>query len=172
MKRIILCESNADAALLMEALPQDIVSTSHFFASQGKSVGLSRARSLLSMHSIPLLLVEDADTMDGIAVLERVDFVRQSLAMVARNTKFDVSVIVPEMEVLFFQTNEIARTLLGERATAAILEQGMFRPKDALIDARMIQPVQALRKNVQLKKLLANSPLVTSLVSQIRRLDS
>lgn len=172
MKRIIICESEADVELLSAVLPQDIVSTSRFFASEGKSVGVSRARSLLSMYSLPLLLVEDADTLDPSTVLERVDFVRQSLSLVSRGTKFDVAVIVPEMEALFFQSEEIARAILEKRASEALITQAGSQPRKALLAAGITPSLLVKKKKAKLRGVLANTPLVLSLVAQIEGLDA
>ncbi|THJ50828.1 hypothetical protein E9536_25895 [Burkholderia sp. LS-044] len=109
--------------------------------------------------------------MDTATTLERIDFVRQSLSLASRGAKFDVAVIVPELEVMFFQTIDVARKIFGKKVDERFIVQGQLQPKATML-AERISTSQLMRKRKgTLREILGVTPLVKSIVDQIAVID-
>jgi hypothetical protein len=91
--------------------------------------------------------------------------------MVSREAKFDVAVIVPEMEAIYFQSQDVAKAIFGTKADKDFFERGVLQPKTTMVSSG-IKPFELLEGNrAKLRNILSGTDLVKSLLNQIARLD-
>lgn len=131
MNTLIVTEGESDI-IILRTLLEDITSTVQFAKSGGWSAADSLARSYLIDGQYDVALVVDADTYDKQAIEERRQYLTHSLGSVALRNRWQVTVIAPEIEVLFFRDRPSLEHILQKPISDSLFEQGKFEPKKVL----------------------------------------
>jgi hypothetical protein len=133
----IVVEGESDETLLRRLLEPLNVRRPVFdiLVGGGRSSADSLARTILAVRRQPVALVLDADTNNESMVSERYQFYNESLGQVAASSMFRVFLMVPELEVIFFQSPDIIRSITGVKISREQVIRGRYEPKAVLKDA-------------------------------------
>ncbi len=101
-------------------------------AGTGYSSALSLARTILSYHKKPVLLLLDAESRDQTDIAEEYSFVNGYLWMSTPGAVFKIILFQPELETVFFEDAKVAEHLIGRHLTEPELESARLRPKQFL----------------------------------------
>lgn len=137
MKTVVVTEGENDI-LLLKALVGETGTTTEFVKAGGWSGADSLARSYLVDGQHDVALVVDADSYDERMVEERRRFLMHSMESVALRTRWQVSVIAPEIEALLFEDRQTLEKLIGRAVSASELQEAKFEPKKVLM--RLLLP--------------------------------
>ncbi len=134
----IVTEGQTDARIISGALRdrQDV----RVIAASGRSAADSWARSVLAASGDPVVLVVDADTLAGLAALERRSFHESSLGQIASKSRWSVFLISPEVEALLFQAPGVSRQLFGELSDGQRMA-AQYAPKQVAAEALKDTPL-------------------------------
>jgi len=128
-----VAESEAHAAVLRQIFRDHCVHQRlSVFGSSGGNAALSKARSVLTGLQRPVGLVADADSVNPARVVEREDYLTESLGSVAPVVPRQVFMAIPEFEVCLFDSPELAEAVFGGPIDSALLEKSRFIPKKVL----------------------------------------
>lgn len=128
----VVTEGQADVDILKKLLDKDIVKVIEFVAGSGSYSMLSKAGTLLAVKHLPLALVIDADTLNDIAIQEKVDSLRYLLRQPAAGVRFEIFPAVPEIEAVFFQDRRFIEKLANKTFTDMEWKLAQRSPKEAL----------------------------------------
>lgn len=138
-----------DANLIRAIVGKDIAPRLRFFAAQGRASLVTIGRNVLIHEGGPVLLVMDSDTrnrhlveemrsMAGLAMSGATaggfggGFSGVGSGTLASPPLFEVYVFVPDIDVMFFESPDVLRRLLGTVVTEERLREGMLTPKETL----------------------------------------
>jgi hypothetical protein len=138
----VVTEGQADVEILKRCLPDHIGRSVEFCAGQGKYSAMSLAETILAMKRVPVALVEDADALSEQGVRERENFLRYTLRQAAAGVPFQVFVVVPEIEALFFQDRAFVEHFAGQRLSDREWDAAQRHPKEWLAGTLAGHPVQ------------------------------
>lgn len=170
MKCYVVCEGLADQLLLEGILKDEFLTDGTevvVVRGGGWSGAESMARSILAVRQAPVALVVDADSSDPQLTREREAFLNASLGEF--RSRFQVFVVVPEIEVLLFKSPELL-----ERAGLELSERDLLRaqyePKRVLNELADGQPLDLVQRLVDAGagELLAGVDPIPSLRAFIR----
>ena len=143
MKTVVVTEGENDV-LLLRALVGDQANGGEFVKAGGWSAADSLARSYLVDGAHDVALVVDADTHEASSAEERRRFLDYSLGSVALRTRWQVFVIVPEIESLLFEDANVLTSLVGRAVSDKDVYEGRFEPKRVLTRLAAGKPVAQL----------------------------
>jgi hypothetical protein len=104
------------------------------FVSQGKSSAQSLARSLLGVKHLPVALIMDADESDPEKVQEQGRQLETLLGMVAPREEWELILMVPEIESVFFQVPGLLETIGLPGPSPVQQERARYKPKQVLTE--------------------------------------
>jgi len=163
----VVTEGQADVGILKRCLPEDIVRSVEFAVGQGRNSAMSLAGSILAVKRVPVALVEDADALSEQRIHEREDFLRYMLRQAAAGVPFQVFLVVPEIEALFFQDRTFVEHFAGQRLSDREWDAAQRHPKEWLAGMLAGHPVRVEEMLAALseKELLAiqRHPLIQGL---------
>lgn len=128
-KTLVITEGESNRCLL-EALLR-LGPATDIMAAGGRSAAISLARSFL-LNGQNAALVAAADTLDPNRIESGRHFLRQSLEEVATRSQWQVFVMIPEMEALFFDHRAVLEALVGKSVAERDFIEGKFAPKKTL----------------------------------------
>jgi hypothetical protein len=158
MRPFIIVEGPADKLLVERILNASTgrPSLAEVFSAGGQSSAESLARTILVVKRLPVALVIDADTSNPGAVKEKRAFHETSLRSVAGKIPWHVTLMVPELEVVFFKDPQLAQSLLGP-LPPLLIQLGQKAPKETLesiLKQRSRTYQQFLKEDVSQEALL------------------
>lgn len=127
----IVTEGPTDADLLGHILG-DGANQCRFVPAGGTSPAKALARTLLSHRKVPVILVLDSDTLEQQRVRDLREEYRSMLASVSRGTPFLVTLIVPQIEALLFESTSLIEKLAGESLSRDYIAAAKMHPRVAL----------------------------------------
>jgi hypothetical protein len=138
----VIAEGPSDVKILTRCLPESIVGSVKFIAGQGKYSGMSLAATILTTRRVPIVLVEDADTLNEEGIKEREDFLRYILQQAAAGVPFQVLMVVPEIEVLFFEDRAFIERFTGQPLSDREWHAAKRDPKEWLAGTLAGRPIR------------------------------
>lgn len=128
----IVVEGDSDAKLIRKLLGTELSGEISFYSARRKSSQPSLARNLLVHERGAVLVVMDSDTLEPQLINEQQALTKLALNNIAPGGDFDVLVIVPQLEVLFFETPEALELLLQITIPQNVIDEGMLIPQQTL----------------------------------------
>lgn len=129
----VVVEGPSDEVVLRHLLgPGEEGDRLEFRVAGGWSAADSLARSLLASGRGDVAVVVDADSVDPKRVEERKRFLTRSLEAIESRARWQVVVIEPELEALFFTDRDILESLVGHPVSDADFVGGYFEPRKTL----------------------------------------
>jgi hypothetical protein len=163
----VVTEGPFDAALLSTLLAPEAVRSGvclRFREAGGWSAADSLARSILAVRREPVVLVVDADGGEERAS-ERKAFLQSSLGAVARPDMFEVVVMAPALEMIFFQDESVLEHIAGRPPTDVERVRAEYEPvralesmgvkRDRIPQSLRPEDVERLRAMPELQRILA-----------------
>lgn len=130
----VVTEGPSDASLLRALLNPEFSEEEGLLVTSGggRSGADSLARSILVARGKPVALVVDSDTNDSNRIQENQQFLEFLLGQFGRRSEWEVILIIPEIETLYFEDKSTLETLTGVKATPEQLLRGKYEPKKVL----------------------------------------
>lgn len=132
IQKFIVTEGNRESLLLSKLFSS--FENIKIKAGTGYSSALSLARTILSYHKKPVLLLLDAESQDQTDIAERYSFVNSYLGMSTPGAVFKIILFQPELETVFFDA-KVAEHLIGRPLTESELQLARLHPKQVLQEA-------------------------------------
>jgi hypothetical protein len=121
-----------DADLLRRLLPAELCQQVSFVAGGGISGVLSMATTLVADRETPVAIVEDANSVDPVAIQERQRDDADFLKSHSPGIPTTVIMAVPQLESIFFKDPQLLHRLFDGRVTEEILALAKTQPRRAL----------------------------------------
>lgn len=172
MKAYVIAESRFDAALLTKLLGPAILKTVAVAESGDISSSISLARSAIAVRQKPIAFFADSDALADHAIERRRQEIGELIGLAAGSTPFKVILAVPEIEVLFFQSTEMAERIFGKTFSGTELEFAQLQPAKTfkeLTSQRSGEEILALL-NEEDVALMSNAPPIQELLSFLAQL--
>jgi len=131
MKAFVLTEGQTDAQFFQLLLSRRVGTGFTVVPAGGKSATISLAQSVLVTRGEPVALVIDADSAFVEGVREQETFYRDMLLSRSMDTPFLLLLAVPEMEYLFFESEETLAAV-GIRPSDRQAIDAKYQPKQVL----------------------------------------
>ena len=132
---MIAVEGTSDVILLRRLLTCPNGGRFRFFAGQGQMSLASLGRNILFDIGGPLLVVENADTLNASKADEMRGLTRAAIRLVTSDDPFTVFAFLPELEVILFESPDVLLQRFGaETVNPIVIERGHYKPKAALED--------------------------------------
>jgi len=132
MKRSIVCPSPDAFTLLQAWLPNDVVRSSWFFTSHGMWDAVPRTRRALWQFAAPTILIRNAFSVYPDLVSAQLGSAEQTLWACVSESRCEVRIVAPTLEVMLFETPEIVDVVFGARATEVLRVMGTYDPVRAI----------------------------------------
>jgi hypothetical protein len=131
---LFVVEGETDAAVLRKLLPKSFTNV-RFFAAGGRMSLASLARNLLIHEGAPVMVVADGGTLDADRLQEDRANLQLALRNVAPGGRFGVFLFVPEIEVLFFESEQVVEAIsAGTSVSLVAAEYGKALPRRTLAE--------------------------------------
>jgi hypothetical protein len=101
-------------------------------AAGGRSAAQSKARTILTERREPVALVVDADTVEPRAVQQQRGFLEARLEQASPSEEWRVILLVPEIEILFFEDEKILQALVPQKPSPEDLIRARYEPRRVL----------------------------------------
>ena len=131
IKMVVVTEGESDV-LLLRALVGQQTDDTEFVKAGGWSAADSLARSYLVNGQHDVALVVDADTHEATTADERRRFLTDSLGSVALRTRWQVFVLIPQIEGVLFEDTNVLASLVNRTVSERDVYEGHFGPKRVL----------------------------------------
>jgi hypothetical protein len=131
MKVFVVTEGQIDALFFELLLSHNVETAFTDIPAGGKSATISLAQSLLISRHEPIALIIDADSVFAEGVREQEQFYRDMLLSRSMQTPFLLLLAVPEMEYLFFESQEVL-SAVGMKPSERQAIDAKFQPKQVL----------------------------------------
>ncbi len=132
MRTYLLVEGETDLAFFRRLLPPEIQPQITIVTAGGRSNITSIARSLMVTKRRPLALVTDSDSLENVAVEQRLQTLEELVGSATACVPYKVILAVPEIESWFFVVPEVLERLSGQKLSLEQRELGELRPKEVL----------------------------------------
>ena len=132
MKAYVVVEGPSDASILQTVIPRELLREIILTPGGGRSNIASIARTLLVSRRRPVAVFGDADTIDERLFHERIRSIKELLESVAAGLPTKVILVVPEIEILFFQAPRVLPRLFGDPLPEEVRQMAITQPKKAL----------------------------------------
>jgi hypothetical protein len=170
MKAYVVVEGNTEVLILRAVLPPQLVNEVALVAAGGRSNLTSTARTLLVTRRKPMAVLVDTDSTDESVIRERWQSTHELLREVSGGVRFKVILLVPSVEIVFFQAPGGLKKEFGHEPSSETLLLARTNPKEALeqllkgrkgpgtlselLDALGDQEVEALRSTGPMRELI------------------
>ncbi len=161
----VVTEGKSDVTLLTELLGTE---ASEIIEAGGWSGADAYARSILAARKEPVALVIDAGTSDPNRVMERRQFMENSLGQVGPHDLWRVYLVVPEIEALLFTDRDLLEGLVEQAISEEDYIRGRYEPKKVLEKLLNGKPRQKVFED-RLPKLDLSSLYQLPLVRELRQ---
>jgi hypothetical protein len=132
MTACVVTEGQFDSELIKSLLKARKLKHARVFTASGSSSAQALARSLVGVKQLPVALILDADEHDPSRVEERRRYLENMLGTTAPRTEWELILLVPEMEMVFFQIPGMLEVLGLPNPTPVERERAKHQPKKVL----------------------------------------
>ena len=170
--RSIICPSRDAISFLRAWLPPEVVESSRFFCPSRMSDVPSTARDVIYVHQLQALVIHDVHTVNPDVICDREVCTEEVLTINASSEQFEVVIVAPTLFIMLFETQEIFKTIFGERATDYLHLMGSYDPERAIREAGA-STAEIIERfdDVTLERLRA-TPTAQRILEGIVRLDA
>lgn len=172
MKAYVITEGRFDADLLTRILGPAVLQSVAVGESKGVSSAISLARSVIAVRQKPIAFFADSDALADHAIERRRQEIGELIGLAAGSTPFKIILAVPEIEVLFFQSTEMAERIFGRTFSGTELEFAQLQPAKKfkeLTSQRSREEILALL-NEEDVEAMRNAPPIQELLSFLAQL--
>jgi hypothetical protein len=134
MTTCVVTEGQFDGKLIESLIHTRKFKHARVFTAKGSSSAQSLARSILGVKQLPVALVLDADEYDPSRVEERKRYLETMLGTTAPRSEWELILLVPEMETVFFQVPGMLESLGLPLPDPVQREQARHQPRKVLVD--------------------------------------
>jgi hypothetical protein len=128
----IVLEGNRDQEIIQKLLPKHLLQDVKFVVGNGQYEVRSLASSLLATRNTPVILILDADTDNESQIFEKQDLINYLLRRAAAKTPFQVSLAIPEMEIIFLQNKPLIEKISQRQFNDLEWKFAQSKPKEFL----------------------------------------
>ncbi|MFY0522997.1 hypothetical protein ACN28I_07325 [Archangium gephyra] len=130
----VVTEGQFDSELIKSLIKAKKIKHAQVFTAKGSSSAQSLARSLVGVKQLPVALILDADEHDPSRVEDRRKYLETMLGTTAPRNEWELILLVPEMEMVFFEVPGLLETLGLPAPTPVERERAKHRPHEVLAD--------------------------------------
>jgi hypothetical protein len=134
MTACIVTEGKFDSELIRSMLNARKFTHTRVLTAQGASSALALARSVVGIKQLPVALILDADEHDSSRVEQRRKHLETMLRTTAPPSEWELLLMAPEMETIFFQVPDMLESLGLPSPTPVQREQAKHRPREVLVE--------------------------------------
>ncbi len=131
-KAYVITEEKSGADILGKLLPENVINDTELIPGNGRSPARSLARSILAVRQVPVGLIVDADTNNTLNIREQAALLEECLDLASPGINFDVSLAVPEIEIVLFQDQYFIEKLAGRKFSDTEWRDARLTPKKSL----------------------------------------
>ncbi|MBD2386277.1 hypothetical protein [Cylindrospermum sp. FACHB-282] len=165
----IITEGKTDREILQRLLPQHLLKDTKIVEGVGSYGARSLASSLMATRSTPVALVIDADTEDESQISEKSDLVKSLLHQVFHGIPFQVSLAVPEIEIILLQDKSLIEKIAKRSFTNLEWQFAQSQPKRFLAEVfgKDTPVIDTILSNISDDdiKILQQHPLIQDLIN-------
>jgi hypothetical protein len=128
----IVLEGNKNQEILEKLLPKNLIQDVKIVVGDSQYEVRSLASSLIATRHIPVILILDANTDNESQIFENRDLVNYLLRRAAAKTPFQVSLAIPEIEIIFLQNKPLIEKIAQRQFNDLEWKFAQSKPKEFL----------------------------------------
>ena len=128
----IVLEGNKNQEILEKLLPKNLIQDVKIVVGDSQYEVRSLASSLIATRHIPVILILDANTDNESQIFEKRDLVNYLLRRAAAKTPFQVSLAIPEIEIIFLQNKPLIEKIAQREFNDLEWQLAQGKPKEFL----------------------------------------
>lgn len=128
----IVLEGNKNQEILEKLLPKNLIQDVKIVVGESQYEVRSLASSLIATRHIPVILILDANTDNESQIFEKRDLVNYLLRRAAAKTPFQVSLAIPEIEIIFLQNKPLIEKIAQRQFSDLEWQLAQSKPKEFL----------------------------------------
>ena len=128
----IVLEGNKNQEIIEKLLPKNLIQDVKIVVGESQYEVRSLASSLIATRHIPVILILDANTDNESQVFEKRDLVNYLLRRAAATTPFQVSLAIPEIEIIFLQNKSLIEKIAQREFNDLEWQLAQSKPKEFL----------------------------------------
>lgn len=134
MTACVVTRGQFGSELIRSLLKARKLKHTRLFTTNGSSSALSLARSLVGIKQLPVALVLDADAHESSKTEEYRRYLEAMLGAAAPRSEWELILVAPEMEAVFFQVPGLLESLGLPPPTPVQEERAKHQPHGVLVD--------------------------------------
>ncbi|MBE9217523.1 hypothetical protein [Dolichospermum flos-aquae] len=127
----IVLAGNKNQEILEKLLPKNLIQDVKIVGDSQYQVR-SLASSLIATRHIPVILILDANTDNESQIFEKTDLINYLLRRAAAKTPFQVSLAIPEIEIIFLQNKSLIEKIAQRQFNDLEWKFAQSKPKEFL----------------------------------------
>jgi hypothetical protein len=128
----IVLEGNKNQEILEKLLPKNLIQDVKIVVGDSQYEVRSLASSLIATRHIPVILILDANTDNESQIFEKRDLINYLLRRAAAKTPFQVSLAIPEIEIIFLQNKALIEKIAQRQFNDLEWKFAQSKPKEFL----------------------------------------
>ena len=128
----IVLEGNKNQEILEKLLPKNLIQDVKIVVGDSQYEVRSLASSLIATRHIPVILILDANTDNESQIFEKTDLINYLLRRAAAKTPFQVSLAIPEIEIIFLQNKALIEKIAQRQFNDLEWKFAQSKPKEFL----------------------------------------
>jgi hypothetical protein len=172
----IVLESNKNQEILEKLLPKNLIQDVKIVVGNSQYEVRSLASSLLATRNTPVILILDADTDNESQVFEKRDLVNYLLRRAAATTPFQVSLAIPEIEIIFLQNKPLIEKIAQRQFSDLEWQLAQSKPKEFLetVLGKQTSINEKIFSNINDEeiKILQQHPLIQEIITFLSSLTA
>ena len=128
----IVLKGNKNQEILEKLLPKNLLQDVKIVVGNSQYEVRSLASSLIATRHIPVILILDANTDNESQIFEKTDLINYLLRRAAAKTPFQVSLAIPEIEIIFLQNKALIEKIAQRQFNDLEWKFAQSKPKEFL----------------------------------------
>ena len=128
----IVLAGNKNQEILEKLLPKNLIEDVKIVVGDSQYQVRSLASSLIATRHIPVILILNANTDNESQIFEKTDLVNYLLRRAAAKTPFQVSLAIPEIEIIFLQNKPLIEKITQRQFNDLEWKFAQSKPKEFL----------------------------------------
>ena len=128
----IVLEGNKNQEIIEKLLPKNLIQDVKIVVGDSQYEVRSLASSLIATRHIPVILILDANTDNESQIFEKRDLINYLLRRAAAKTPFQVSLAIPEIEIIFLQNKPLIEKIAQRQFNDLEWKFAQSKPKEFL----------------------------------------
>lgn len=128
----IVLEGNKNQEIIEKLLPKKLIQDVTIVVGDSQYEVRSLASSLVATRHIPVILILDANTDNESQIFEKRDLVNYLLRRAGAKTPFQVSLAIPEIEIIFLQNKPLIEKIAQRQFNDLEWQLAQTKPKEFL----------------------------------------